>query len=782
MDFVLLLVALAVVLTLCIFYHYNRVRVTNDIHELFRTVRLSKPDMVAFTLGRTPGTTREQQKFTNVTTDKFGTLVFRIDSYPMEPSGKPIILTPHGEVIPAGDGFHITGIGLDATYVLRCPPGFSGPTCTPKSICSAEDAPGTVKAITYTQFRALNLYNVGGPFAAEQSEAGPIRSRPAIAQTSDEEPIHPRLRVRCRGGGSEHFTLQTCPPNTLLDRRTLKCVPYDLCADKMNGFRHNKAIAARQSPLTASEYYICQDNRSVLTRCPSGTEYNEMASGCVSSSECRDRGEATLPGREPNTYIQCRNDTEHVVQCPNGVHTQPSPTDADPDAVTLSCASQSSLCRAQEFFVTTGLLRYATGAVLCESGPDGPPRTVQCTTMTDDRTSSKKWAEPVQVIIPTWPDLVWDGTACVTPDTRIIRRNTNLRFTDLMPRAHVYDLRTQQYPCKPGEYQINYDTGEVTPALPPGELINPALPCQSEPLSRDGEIVDGLPGRPLPVMAIETSDGIIKPPIGYGVVALVPKKLLPSGFWPRRIHGSKLPTITTSGSGQAPQTAAQPHVYEWYVLRETDTSMQLLRCRSTIIPYGFLDPFGDKPPTDDRALLHLVGAKGTDLLLDSNHQYYIFATEQVRVPSAHESEETVLTEAQLLMPGDVVPLNETRDYAIGARYLAAHLAKQADNIIFPGDNLRIVLNGTDENTPPKIEVFDTTSITYGLTILRVIAPEQDDQSITTVVVGSLGAIPFRTRQQRGESDAQYQERMQAAGYGDIPMPPAPDHIVGQMEF
>lgn len=447
MDIIFLITAIMLVLIIFVVYILNTVKKTSDLDALFLRILKFKPDTVSFCLGKN----KSNGKYNNVVLDNNGKAVLREDSYPVGLDGAFIIVKDHGEVteLESGDGFKINGIDL---VEFKCPNGFEGINCKLTPLCGPDDS-GSLKPITYTQFNELGLYT--NAFVSNSI----INYFARII-----EPTHPRIRLLCLDDLG-NFELQTCPNNTLLDQ-DLKCQPYDICSDRINGYRHNYKISDTSVELEKNQYYICNNNVSVLTTCSDGTLFSMANSGCISESICFNRATDTIPV-DANSYIQCANDQGTRVTCDLGID--------DTNGI-LSCIVNT--CTPQTFSFNDGLLNFTYGNTICN---DRIADTKLCNNTPNPRIYNYEWAEKFTYSIDEWPTEIMDENRnCVVPTDDIISDPIiQLGWTNAMPNTHDYNIISEKYICpEDTSYVIDYKNQVVDPV--PDGVINHLYPCQNE--------------------------------------------------------------------------------------------------------------------------------------------------------------------------------------------------------------------------------------------------------------------------------------------------------------
>lgn len=529
MDIILLITAVLVVFLIIGFYVINSVKKTNDLNVIFESLARLKPDTVSFCLGKSSNT----NKYKNVTADQDGNPIVRVDDYPVNLDGGFIILKNHGDVteLPTGNGFKISGVEL---VDFKCPDGFEGVTCKLKPICTDNDA-GQYKALTYTQFNELGIYVHNFSHTNIQASARSI------------EPTHPRIRVLCTNNFGS-YELQTCPNNTLLDGN-LKCQPYDICEDRINGYKHNFKISTSSPELEKNTYYICDNNASSLTKCSEGTVFSMSNSGCITELVCYNRGNDTLPIDE-NSYIQCANDQGKTIICDDGIVN---------DNGVLSC--KVNTCIPQDYNFSNGMLKYKYGDIVCN---DGVSNIKICNNAPNPKAYDYEWAEQFTYKIESWPKEIMDSDRnCVVPTDDIIDNPViKMQFTEAMIDDYDFNLKTEMFVCPDDtKYVIDYKNQTVIP--PTDEILNHLTPCQNE-------IAD--------LSSIQFQ--LIAPPFPQLYMFMyVPIYIDDSDvyFWPEKSNSS-----TTTP------------FYLASTVVNTDSELEITTLQSTILPLGFSDSDSDR--------------------------------------------------------------------------------------------------------------------------------------------------------------------------------------------
>jgi hypothetical protein len=475
MDWFIILITVVLIFLLITVYVLTSIKYTDNLDDLFDKITTKKPTATSFTLGRlnpNDPTSLDYNKFRNVVIDKLtGKPIIQENDYPLDLQGNPVAFELKGTFRPLpdnGDGFTIDGFEFTT---FKCPTGYTGPTCKPKPLCGPNDK-NTYKPLTYTQFNQLGLYLDSELSFDENNQAGDGGG--VSRATAEEEPTNKRIRVHCLSTNGD-YKLETCPANTLLDE-TLNCKIYDICQDRVNGFKHAYAISSNSPQLTSKQYYMCMNNVSVLKTCPGTSVFSKLQNTCIAEGICFGKGDATFKV-DPNRYIQCRKDIGRTVDCDLGV--------VELANGVYSCGNLK--CEPSIYYYQDANLRYATGYKACES--TGESTIVQCNDEKNPRVYTYKWAEEFTYVLDGWPKERLFNEQCISvpqdDDTIISNPYVMLKWSDAMWKAHKFNLRTGLFVCEQGErYLWNYQKDVIMPSssLNQYEIFNPAFPCQTVPL------------------------------------------------------------------------------------------------------------------------------------------------------------------------------------------------------------------------------------------------------------------------------------------------------------
>lgn len=597
--------ALLIVLTLALLaaYALNNVSQTNDLLKVFNTLLRQNPSTVAFSLGYDPQRDKYRNVYTRpVSDDKNG----RIEAYvswernPVNTDGKYVMVNSgHGRITDKSNGFKVAGVNSSA---FTCPDGYEGSRCVASRLCTEEEcASAKTKSLTYTQFNALNLYK--NTF---------VRTTADMVEKT--EATHPRIRVQCLQNGS--YELQVCPDNKLLDPATIQCREYDLCQDRVNGYKHNYRVDSRSAALHRDEYYLCSDHKSVLKKCTDRTVFSMTNQGCIVESVCFDRGKEQI-AVDHNNYIQCRADTGRKVYCEHGVQKNGS---------VLSCKTVT--CKPYSLRYDDGTLKYVYGRNVCDDR-DKAELTV-CDRTPIGKSYSYRWAERFQLSLANWPTTVLDETThtCVAPTDDIIvdTATVDLAWSSAMHTGHRFNIKRQEYVCAEGEYRWDYIAGAVIPAPVRSDMfIDAASPCQKTAVSNKDTAWWSLANSRVGAHTVRTFPPDTTPPLVYAVLLTIDY----DDFWPvYDVHTKKY-----TGSVCTYDSVTKTHT----VTRYTDT----------IPPLGFarVEKKLDNSLTVPLTLIGYAGFPVNVLADDKSYMYYFVAsgkTESLRFSSSAAQQSVVI--------------------------------------------------------------------------------------------------------------------------------------------
>lgn len=118
------------------------------------------------------------------------------------------------------------------------------------------------------------------------------------------------------------------------------------------------------------------------------------------------------------------------------------------------------LCVEKDLVESNDSLIYKKGKEICLNGTKS---ILECTSKTDTLFIEKEWGKKFTINIENFPDKVYDGYSCTTPNYKdIIKPNLliDLKYGPFMTNAYKYNLSTDKYKCDT-EYSIDYDNGVI---------------------------------------------------------------------------------------------------------------------------------------------------------------------------------------------------------------------------------------------------------------------------------------------------------------------------------
>lgn len=427
MDGYLLSLCVICMIVILFYYLLNYVQKINDPLELFKLIRKQEYDAQAYSLGWN----ETQKKYENIFFNAKLEYQRSFDPYPVDKTGKYIttIYDNHGKIdYTENNGYSINGV----LTKFPCPDGYEGADCHLKPLCRDPEDDNKALPLTDTQFNALQLFrnDAFSEIASRDARRDPL--------------YHNRIFIQCKTKGN--YELKVCATNKLLDLNTMKCNLYDICEDRLNGFKHNFAINNNDSALADNEYYICDSNKSKKLKCNDDTVFSSINKGCVQKNVCFNQGRTTIPIDEYN-YIQCENDTGIKKHCPNKVMTL--------DDGTLSCKTNN--CKPSTLVETTECLTYNYGAITCNDKDE--EETLLCDQEMTKRRWTYNWGNDFAIEID-WPVSILqsDGVTCGPPKDDSILTNPVIKtkWTDLMFGYYDWNLLQEKFVCQDNDYRWDY--------------------------------------------------------------------------------------------------------------------------------------------------------------------------------------------------------------------------------------------------------------------------------------------------------------------------------------
>lgn len=483
MDIILLIFHIILILILFLVYQHTNVGQTSDLLTIFKELSRHNTSISSFSTGYY----ERKKKYKNVylISDKQEEykLQEKWEFLPVDLHGNLLDLSnTHGTVVPLNNnGYTVSGIEKN---MFACPNSnnFEGLKCTQKAACTSPNDDNKWKPLTRYQFHRLNRL-------ATKEESINL------------DEMHPRLKIQCLP--ENKYKLVQCAENELVDTFSLNCVPYDICKNKLSGFKHKFRINATQGMLNENEYYTCKNNKSELSTCSDNMVYSREHQTCIVKSECFNRGNDTLHLDEQR-YIACKNNMGRIIDCGKITEsTLPAYTyetvdfnskvtyiESDKDG-RLNC--KHDICIPKVLSYKDDILSFNYGIKQCNEDGSTKKEVVCDITPNHDRESvfSYAWGEPFNYTIKHWPTTVLDmeTLTCVKPTKEKIispYSDVMLAWSSVMSEPHKYNLAREEYVCDGYQYQWNYKNNTIDPPIGVStstfnastHFIDSAKPCQ----------------------------------------------------------------------------------------------------------------------------------------------------------------------------------------------------------------------------------------------------------------------------------------------------------------
>lgn len=254
------------------------------------------------------------------------------ETYPLDLYSNQILPVDLGTITPQTNGYTISGINTP----IDCAPGYAGPNCDLIPFCNSG---ATKEPITYSIFQSLELF-----YFKSNSSSDSLKT------FNDDQSTHPKLWLNCNPE-DQTYTISACANNQRLDEN-LNCVIYDRCEDLTSGYKHISPIS-NDDILQDSEYYTCVNGKSQKTVCQENQTFNKTDLYCMDNSQCYNKGNITIP-IDANNYIQCIEDREQTINCPDGVYGPPD---------RLNCYAED--CNKIQYF-DSNIVHVPIGYTVCD--------------------------------------------------------------------------------------------------------------------------------------------------------------------------------------------------------------------------------------------------------------------------------------------------------------------------------------------------------------------------------------------------------------------------------
>lgn len=437
MDLVFLLfTTVLIILTIVIYLINEKFKKKSTLIEKFNKMKRDDPTIISFCLEYNEST----KLYTNVFLSGKEKFVTKTEPNPVDLHGNYIRSFEHGDLKLLQDGYEIEGF----TNKFKCPKGFIGSNCEITPICSNADV-DKYKPLYKQQFKTIH---------------------PDLNLSDDFDGMHPKIKIQCLTNGE--FKLVECKQNELLDI-DLNCKVYDICVDHIDGFKHN--YPKDEIELLDTQYFTCKEHKSVLNTCPENTSFSNFNQTCVPKSKCLNKDDAQIQ-IDDNSYIQCKNDSEKIIFCENGI--------IDNNGQ-LQCKTE---CEPRLYSYADHVLQYTYGSKTCDS--NNKPIEIMCNHENAPKTIDLEWGEPFKFKFDHWPKEVLsnDAKTCTTDVENnqfsfIENPRVSFKWSDFMQQAHNFNPKTLKFYCD-SKYSWNYMTNKIEPNDFDSNLyfVDSSQPCQ----------------------------------------------------------------------------------------------------------------------------------------------------------------------------------------------------------------------------------------------------------------------------------------------------------------
>lgn len=672
----LALILLAILVLVFWLFHIKK---TDDYIKIYLKLRNVYPNVSAFCLGYDS----QRARYHNVTVVDAEKFEFKdqYDSFPMDLDARLTIQKNHGIISDQKNGFSISEVGVSSSgsssgssggSLIACPPGFVGPTCQLAPICLAGQDDDKFFPLTTEQFNNLGLYNMRISTAITRARRQRQRRRVAAAVIAPirTAPYHPRIRVHCmpKASHNNEYELQVCPENKLLNFETLKCQPYDVCSDMIDGTKHHYEIndSSANALKDPRAYYLCDKRTSRLQSCSDETFFSVAQMACVSKSRCFGKHNGLTFPRNAKSFVRCENDVETIIECPkHGV---------DPNSLESELKCRVNLCTTGHESVNDGVLEYFWRKRLCDKN-DQPYYDV-CTSENkgkhllrllddDDKSKDYEWSDKFDIAIEHWPDKVLLPSAVPPPSSSLERVCTDkfdindilisssktddpvipLSWGRAWKNSSDFSIKRRRFVCCDNtteKYKYGWDLMRLDEGKSMSEsarlvhcsdfstivdrssnFYDTSHPCVNEPIKFAKNLFCYR-------FDLVSSHAIFLPnknlPLLIGIKHTYPKPLLGADtFWPCINNKTKIVSFCL-------------------LLREQDEIFSLVRVTSTKLPDGFSQTSSDNDDDDDLQPLSLAGLRDGYPSIEQRQKYFwlIIYSGVLNIPQIPDGSTTTL--------------------------------------------------------------------------------------------------------------------------------------------
>lgn len=535
MDLILisLIILYIIVLVIVIVLNYNHVKL--DADGMFKALSERDPKIISFCMGRDKKSGLYHNYYVTPETDKTtrssNLVKLVVGKFPVDFDGTLIqnvgyeqgLTTNHlGTITDLDNGFIMTGFNDDTP--ITCPSNYFGPDCERKSkageICvnanNDSEFYNKIHPLTNEQFLSLDMYGVSNDYALSDDIL---------------EKRFPRAGIQCFNDGRA-YKLITCRSDQIFNEN-MQCVPYDICTEELDNYRHTRPISADAVPLKDDEYYVCRNSKSVLQTCTSGTIFDEVTRQCSESHRCVDKPNGTHIYLNEKQYIECQNFAENLIDCEYGVNAPTSIQDDNNGIATgtvidgdnkLVCNDKP--CVDKIYTYDDKVLEFAYGIRRCVNNV---PEIILCNTdPSPNRFKTYKWGEEFKYEFKAYPTEVLDmeHMKCVVPGdaTADFRFKADavdqFKWSSVMLEEHPFNPVTSQFYCMDQNiaYRVDYLNQSTVPPLSDMFVLDASQPCVNEKLNYLDE----------PFLSIDPERLPLNLPIMYGIRCDADENL-----WPR---------------------------------------------------------------------------------------------------------------------------------------------------------------------------------------------------------------------------------------------------------
>lgn len=437
--FTVILGCLAII-TIIIYVCNLNFNLNKSLLHTYKKILIDNPSAITFCLGFDNKT----KTYKNVYAAENEKLIVKYEEEAIDLHGNFIFKNNHGKITDLPNGYTVNGFQID----FKCPEGFIGPNCQNVPICS-ENEKNIFKPLYKKQFMQIHS---------------------DLHLANDSENMHPRLKIQCFENGA--YKLIPCKSNEMLDAN-LKCVPYDYCVDENDGYKHNFPINANDKPLSETEYFLCVNKQSKLTKCPEDTVFSNSAKTCVTKSQCfgHDNDQIQL---DANNYIQCSNDEGKKIYCKHGIIKIDNH---------LKCKQVE--CEPKIYKYSDNVIQYVYGKRTCDE--NNKPVEIICNNDFVEKKIDLEWGEKFEYKFQHWPKEILsnDEKNCTTDVINnkfsfVEKPKDKFKWSQFMKRQHSFNPQTLQFECDT-EYKWDYFNNKIIPSIDENiYYVDSSEPCQKE--------------------------------------------------------------------------------------------------------------------------------------------------------------------------------------------------------------------------------------------------------------------------------------------------------------